>query len=155
MTRLTILGSTGSIGRQALEVVDRAPGEFEIVALGARRNTDALEQQARRYRPKVVAVTDENGHRREMRYDLGGRVVAEIDPNGEETRLAYDAAGRLVSRTDPLGNVTTFRVDAVGNRVGRTDPNANAARIVAESTSAADGGGTLIVRFWGILPAIC
>jgi 1-deoxy-D-xylulose-5-phosphate reductoisomerase len=59
MMRLTILGSTGSIGRQALEVVDRFPEEFEIVALGARRDAGALAEQARRYRPKVVALADE------------------------------------------------------------------------------------------------
>lgn len=59
MTRLTILGSTGSIGRQALEVVDSFPGQFELMALGVRRSVDALVQQVRRYRPKAVAVVDE------------------------------------------------------------------------------------------------
>jgi 1-deoxy-D-xylulose-5-phosphate reductoisomerase len=58
MIRLTILGSTGSIGRQALEVVDRFPEEFEIVALGARRDADALAKQARRYRPKAIALVN-------------------------------------------------------------------------------------------------
>jgi 1-deoxy-D-xylulose-5-phosphate reductoisomerase len=59
MKRLTILGSTGSIGRQALEIVDAFPGEFEIIGLGARRDADALAQQARRYRPRAVALVDE------------------------------------------------------------------------------------------------
>jgi 1-deoxy-D-xylulose-5-phosphate reductoisomerase len=52
-----ILGSTGSIGRQALEVVERT-GEFEVVGLGARRDADGLAAQARRFRPQVVAVAD-------------------------------------------------------------------------------------------------
>jgi 1-deoxy-D-xylulose-5-phosphate reductoisomerase len=59
MKRLTILGSTGSIGRQALEIVDAFPGEFEIVGLGARRDAAALLEQARRYRPRAVALVDE------------------------------------------------------------------------------------------------
>jgi 1-deoxy-D-xylulose-5-phosphate reductoisomerase len=61
MKRLIVLGSTGSIGRQALEIVDAFPGEFEIVGLGARRSAGALAQQARRYRPRVVALVDETG----------------------------------------------------------------------------------------------
>ena len=59
MKRLIILGSTGSIGRQALEVVAALPGEFEIVGLGARQDVEALAQQARRYRPRAVALVDE------------------------------------------------------------------------------------------------
>lgn len=59
MTRLIILGSTGSIGRQALEIVEALPGEFQVVGLGARRDADALAKQARRYRPRAVALVDE------------------------------------------------------------------------------------------------
>jgi 1-deoxy-D-xylulose-5-phosphate reductoisomerase len=59
MRRLIILGSTGSIGRQALEIVDALPEEFQIVGLGARRDVDALAEQARRYRPRAVALVDE------------------------------------------------------------------------------------------------
>ena len=59
MKRLIILGSTGSIGRQALDVLDALPGEFEVVGLGARRDVRALAEQVRRHRPKIVAMTDE------------------------------------------------------------------------------------------------
>ncbi|MDQ7844239.1 MAG: 1-deoxy-D-xylulose-5-phosphate reductoisomerase [Armatimonadota bacterium] len=59
MTRLAILGSTGSIGRQALEVVDALAGEIRVVALGARRDAEGLLAQARRYRPQAVALVEE------------------------------------------------------------------------------------------------
>lgn len=59
MRRLIILGSTGSIGRQALEVVEMLAGEVQVVGLGARRSAEGLIAQTRRYRPAVVAVTDE------------------------------------------------------------------------------------------------
>ncbi|HEY6103421.1 MAG TPA: 1-deoxy-D-xylulose-5-phosphate reductoisomerase, partial [bacterium] len=59
MKRLIILGSTGSIGRQALEIVDAFPGEFQVVGLGARRNAGMLAEQARRYQPRAVALVDE------------------------------------------------------------------------------------------------
>jgi 1-deoxy-D-xylulose-5-phosphate reductoisomerase len=58
MKRLAILGSTGSIGVQALDVVGRFPDRFEVVALAAGRNADRLAEQARRFRPRVVAAAD-------------------------------------------------------------------------------------------------
>ena len=58
--RVVILGSTGSIGTQALEVIDAHPGEFEVVALAAGGgHVELLAQQVRSYRPEVVAVADE------------------------------------------------------------------------------------------------
>ena len=59
--RLTVslVGSTGSIGTQAFDVVTAQPERFEVVALAARRSTDTLLDQARRLRPQVVAVADD------------------------------------------------------------------------------------------------
>ncbi len=59
MKRISILGSTGSIGTQTLEVVDRFPDRFDVVALAANRNIDRLEEQIRRFRPELVVVSDE------------------------------------------------------------------------------------------------
>jgi 1-deoxy-D-xylulose-5-phosphate reductoisomerase len=58
MKRLAILGSTGSIGVQALDVIGRFPERFEVVALAAGRNAPRLAEQVRRFRPRVVAVAD-------------------------------------------------------------------------------------------------
>jgi len=58
VARLAIAGSTGSIGTQALEVVDAVDGRFEVVALGAARSADELSAQAQRYRPGLVGVAD-------------------------------------------------------------------------------------------------
>ena len=55
---LTLLGSTGSIGTQALEVVDAHPGRFAVTALAAGSDVDRLVAQARRYRPECVALAD-------------------------------------------------------------------------------------------------
>jgi 1-deoxy-D-xylulose-5-phosphate reductoisomerase len=56
MIRVAILGSTGSIGRSALEVVGRHPDRFEIVALAANRRADALAEQVRRFSPQVAVL---------------------------------------------------------------------------------------------------
>ena len=58
--RIALLGSTGSIGRQALDVIERDPS-FRVVALGGGRNTALLAEQARRHRPAVVATADADG----------------------------------------------------------------------------------------------
>ncbi len=55
--RLAVLGSTGSIGRQTLDVVRAYPERFEVVALAARGNVALLSEQAREFEPKLVACT--------------------------------------------------------------------------------------------------
>jgi 1-deoxy-D-xylulose-5-phosphate reductoisomerase len=64
MKRLAILGSTGSVGVQALDVVARAPGLFEVAALAAGKNADKLAEQVRRFRPRHVAMADAAAARR-------------------------------------------------------------------------------------------
>jgi len=56
--QLAILGSTGSIGRQCLSVVEALPGRFEVVSLAAGANLDELIGQIVRHRPEVVSVAD-------------------------------------------------------------------------------------------------
>ena len=53
--RLCILGSTGSVGTQTLEVVRNYPDHFKVVCLGANRNTDALKKQILEFLPKAVS----------------------------------------------------------------------------------------------------
>lgn len=59
MRRLAILGSTGSIGTQALEVVSGHPDKFEIYALTANNQIDLLIEQAHRFMPEVVVIANE------------------------------------------------------------------------------------------------
>ncbi len=56
--KISILGSTGSIGTQALEVIDKLKDEFEIVALCGGTNTELLKIQAEKFRPKYVCSND-------------------------------------------------------------------------------------------------
>jgi len=59
MKRLTILGSTGSIGRNALDIISRHRDQFRVVVLTAGSNIDLLEKQIKSFSPEVVAVADE------------------------------------------------------------------------------------------------
>ncbi|NMB41293.1 MAG: 1-deoxy-D-xylulose-5-phosphate reductoisomerase [Firmicutes bacterium] len=54
--KISIMGSTGSVGTQTLEVVDRFPEKFKIIALSARSNIDLLEKQITKYKPLAAAV---------------------------------------------------------------------------------------------------
>lgn len=56
--KIVLMGSTGSIGRSTLEVVDRHPGQFQIIALSAHANTDLLAEQYRKYRPSFLCLGD-------------------------------------------------------------------------------------------------
>ena len=56
--RLVILGSTGSIGTQALNIVDQFPDRLRVVALAANRNVERLATQAWQYKPMYAAVAD-------------------------------------------------------------------------------------------------
>lgn len=69
MKKIAILGSTGSIGTQTLDIVDQNPEDLQVVALAAGSNITLLEQQARKYKPVFVAVWDEV-HANELKQKL-------------------------------------------------------------------------------------
>ena len=58
MKKISLLGSTGSIGTQTLDVVRRYREDFQVTALAAATNIDRLEEQIREFRPKLAAVFD-------------------------------------------------------------------------------------------------
>ncbi|MBU3702028.1 MAG: 1-deoxy-D-xylulose-5-phosphate reductoisomerase [Acidimicrobiia bacterium] len=95
-TRVALAGSTGSIGTQALEVLEAEPGRFELVAIGATgRDPAALVAQAHRHRPAVVAVTD----------PAAASTVAEsLAGTGVEVRAGTEAMASLAELADVVVN---------------------------------------------------
>jgi 1-deoxy-D-xylulose-5-phosphate reductoisomerase len=93
--RVAILGSTGSIGTQALDVIGRHPGEFDVVALAAGRNVELLREQVLRFDVKI-ATTAEDG--------AGGllRVAVESEPHivlaATDGSVAFEAVFAAVER---------------------------------------------------------
>ena len=59
MKRIAILGSTGSIGRSTLSVVESFPERFQVVSLAAGRNLDTAFDQAKTWRPRVISMATE------------------------------------------------------------------------------------------------
>ena len=78
MKQIAILGSTGSIGTQTLDVVRQHPSEFSVYALSAHRSLDLLIQQALEFNPAVVCIADERLYQplREALSDLPIKVMA-------------------------------------------------------------------------------
>ncbi|MGK7954801.1 MAG: 1-deoxy-D-xylulose-5-phosphate reductoisomerase [Crocosphaera sp.] len=60
MKKISILGSTGSIGTQTLDIVNQYPEQFQVVGLATRSNVELLATQVQQFRPEIVAIRDEN-----------------------------------------------------------------------------------------------
>ena len=71
MKKIAILGSTGSIGTQTLDVVREHPDELSVVALAAGRNKEKLREQIREFHPKIVSLSEEK-MALEMKKELDG-----------------------------------------------------------------------------------
>jgi len=89
MKRLAILGSTGSIGRNVLRVVEQFPDEFSVVALAAGRNTDLLGEQLKRFSPQVAVVLD----------DVLARQLREVLVPGGHVEILHGADGYEAAAT--------------------------------------------------------
>ena len=140
--RVSVAGSTGSIGTQTLEVVAAEPDRFEVVGLGAHRSVDALVQQVRRWRPQVVAVTDPDA----------GAEVSRLVPPGTDVVTGPDALEALGCCGDVVVNgIVGFAgldVTLAALRSGRRLALANKESLIAAGpvvrTALAEGGGVIV-----------
>ena len=78
---IAVLGSTGSIGVNTLSVIASHPDQFAVLALAAHSNVDKLEEQVRRFHPRLAVLFDEEkaSHLRERLGDLGTEVDSGLD----------------------------------------------------------------------------
>ena len=109
--RVAIAGSSGSIGTQTLQVIDDAPGAYDVVALGVGSSTAVVVEQAKRYRPSVVVVVDEAA-RREVAAALPG-----VDVVGDMTHLAEVADVVVNGVVGFAGLAVTTSTLAAGKRL--------------------------------------
>ena len=91
---LSILGSTGSIGTQALEVLRAAPGRFELLGLSARSSVELVLAQAEEFRPRAVAVLEHSAAK-----ELAGRL-----PAGTELLVGEEGLVALATDADIVLN---------------------------------------------------
>jgi 1-deoxy-D-xylulose-5-phosphate reductoisomerase len=110
MKSLSILGSTGSIGRQTLNVVESLPGQFKIAALAAGNNLDELVPQILRHHPEVVSVATP-----QLADELHRRVVAGFQTGQPAPEIHHGREGMLTVGTHPSADiVVSAAVGVVG-----------------------------------------
>ena len=88
--KISILGSTGSIGKQALEVIEKLNDKFEIIALAAGSNTKLLNEQIQKFKPKYAYASNIN--------DIEGAVPASLDEicsNKENDIILVAVSGKI------------------------------------------------------------
>ena len=98
MKNVTVLGSTGSIGVSALDVIEKNPGRFHVVALAAGKNIRLLQKQIERFRPQIVAVSDTQSVR-ELRNCLSqkARIKIVADKEGLNEVASFANADIVIS----------------------------------------------------------
>jgi 1-deoxy-D-xylulose-5-phosphate reductoisomerase len=92
---ICVLGSTGSIGTQTLQIVDSLPGRFRVEYLTARRGGRLLVEQALRYQPRAVAVSDDQSFT-QVREALAGSGVEVVGGPGSDSALASRIEAEVV-----------------------------------------------------------
>jgi len=98
MKHLSILGSTGSIGRNSLQIVQRFPERFRVRALTAKTNVNLLAEQVARFRPELAAVHDaECARALAKRLPAGTRVEILYGPEGYRAAAVCSAADTVLA----------------------------------------------------------
>src|SRR6266567_4572950 len=131
MRSISILGSTGSIGRSTLNVVESYPGRFQIVALAAGRNLETALQQVQRWKPRLVSVAAEKDAET-LRKSLKASGVSGVD-------VAYGSTGTVRVATHPDADFVVSAIVGVAGleatyeavRAGKTVGLANKECMVA------------------------
>ena len=103
MKAISVLGSTGSIGTQTLQIAEEFPDQFRVVSLTAGRNLELLVKQIQRHQPEVVALADPDllPELKQRLSDTGldGERAPQMvgGPDGLNTAAAWDSADLVVT----------------------------------------------------------
>jgi len=142
MIRVAILGSTGSIGRSTLEVIERHPDRFEVVALAANQALDSLARQVHRHKPSLAVLSQKNGlggrtDLPEARWLEGREALLEITESPEVDVVVNALVGSA-------GLEPTLRTLQAGKRLALANKESLVAGGDLVVAAAENGGGELI-----------
>ena len=115
-TKVSVLGSTGSIGTQTLEIIDACPDDYEVVSLGAAQSVEKLAEQAKKFRPKVVAIEN-----LELASNLANQLPPDIEILAGPSALSEAAVIGDIAINGVVGFAglpVTMAVLKEGNRLG-------------------------------------
>jgi len=142
MRRISILGSTGSIGRSTLAVVDAFPDELRVVGLAAGGNIDLLAEQVERYRPEVVSVRDPaNVERLRSRIKTPVKIV----PDGASAVASLPNADVVIAAiVGAAGIPPVYAALKAGKRVGIANKEVLVAAGDLMTRAARESGGEIL-----------
>ena len=132
--RVTVLGSTGSVGASTLDLIEKSGAEVEVVALVAGRNTALLAEQALKWRPEIAVIANESCLP-ELRDRLAGAGIATAAGEGAVIDAASRPADWIMAA---IVGVAGLKPTLAAARTGATIALANKESIVC--------GGDLVVR---------
>ncbi len=138
--RLVILGSTGSIGRQTLDVVRSLGDRFRVLGLAAGRNVTVLEEQVREFRPRLV--WSEDGEARSILEPAAGAKARWVSP--EEQAAHPDADLVVVGTVGHTGLLPTLAALRAGKAVVLANKEVLVMAGALVNRAAAEGGGKLL-----------
>lgn len=136
--RVAVLGSTGSVGTQALDVIRNLPGQVEVVALAGGQNTELLARQVAEFRPRYACAGGESPELRDAIEQAASRVVGM-----DEMALAPDVDLVLVATAGAAGLTPTLKALRAGRPVALANKEVlvMAGHLVRQAM--VDGGGSL------------
>jgi 1-deoxy-D-xylulose-5-phosphate reductoisomerase len=118
MKKLAILGSTGSIGRQTLDIVAHHPQQFDVVSIAAGHNIDLARQQALQFKPQLVSVATRE-LAQQLRADLPASIKISFGPEGLLEVASYHEASFVVSAlVGSMGLEPTLAAISAGKTIG-------------------------------------
>jgi 1-deoxy-D-xylulose-5-phosphate reductoisomerase len=122
MKRIAILGSTGSIGRSTLSVIESHPQKFQLVTMAAGGNLEAALEQARRWKPKVLSLASEknaDAARKKLKADGLGHIEVVHGQAGSVRVATHPEADFVVSAiVGVAGLKATYEAVRAGKEVG-------------------------------------
>jgi len=125
MKKLAILGSTGNVGTQVLDVVNKNPGKFKIVALSANNNIELLKQQIEKYRPEFAGLAE-----KEKAKELAKQVDIPVF-SGEEASVKIAALSEYDTLVNSLVSLSGIRATLEAIKLKKNVALANKETLVA------------------------
>ncbi|MGH9456158.1 MAG: 1-deoxy-D-xylulose-5-phosphate reductoisomerase [Thermoanaerobaculia bacterium] len=143
--KIAILGSTGSVGRSTLAVVDAFPDQLEVVALSAGKNVEALAAQIRKYRPKLVSLRADEDVRRLEKALAGGDARPEIVRDGAEAVATHPEVDTVIAAiVGAAGIPPVYAALEAGKRVGIANKEVLVAAGDLMTAAAREHGGEIL-----------
>ncbi|MBE3091342.1 MAG: 1-deoxy-D-xylulose-5-phosphate reductoisomerase [Candidatus Atribacteria bacterium] len=134
--KIVILGSTGSIGQQTLEVIRKFSNEFEVVGLSGWENTTFLKEQISLFRPKVAVVKNEYIARK-LKKDLG---------NSSDIKLLWGTEGLIKISTLEEADIIVVAITGIASLIPTFEAVKNGKKIALASKEAMVVAGELLVN---------